>query len=177
MDDVLTGFYTDSEADGINRCRLYLQVECLSDICTAEGASLDPGLRNKPPTVTSTTKMHCPRQGLPAHARGRFGADSSKHTRAIQRQIDYGIHWAHGLNPIFEIGIHTTTHPHQRPAPSPPGTTIQPLSRRRDAFSQSQRATHLPTTALTTTRYQSRYFARRTHCSDAHSHPLQTAPC
>jgi hypothetical protein len=28
MDDVLTGFYTDSEIQGINRCRLYLQVEC-----------------------------------------------------------------------------------------------------------------------------------------------------
>jgi hypothetical protein len=27
MEDVLTGFYTDSEADGINRCCLYLQEE------------------------------------------------------------------------------------------------------------------------------------------------------
>jgi hypothetical protein len=55
MDDVLTGFYTDSETQGINRCRLYLQVECLSDICTADGTSLDPGLRDKPPTVTATS--------------------------------------------------------------------------------------------------------------------------
>jgi hypothetical protein len=70
-----------------------------------------------------------------------------------QRPIGYGTHWAHGLNPIFELGIHITTHPHkcfvsrclpqQRPAPNPPGTTTQPILRTRDASSQSQRATHL----------------------------------
>jgi hypothetical protein len=32
MDDVLAGWFTDSEMQGIYRCRLYLQVECLSDI-------------------------------------------------------------------------------------------------------------------------------------------------
>jgi hypothetical protein len=46
-DDVLAGFYTDSETQGINRCRLYLQVECLSDICTADDVGLDPGTQAK----------------------------------------------------------------------------------------------------------------------------------
>jgi hypothetical protein len=35
-DDALAGFYTNSEKRGIKRCRLYLLVECVSDICTAD---------------------------------------------------------------------------------------------------------------------------------------------
>ena len=65
MDDALAGWYTDSDIQAINRCRLYLQVECLSDICTADGLKLDPGLQLKPPTVTSTSTMQWPRQALP----------------------------------------------------------------------------------------------------------------
>jgi hypothetical protein len=168
MDDVLTGFYTDSETEGINRCRLYLQVECLSDICTAEGASLNPRLRDKPPAVTSTSTIHWPRQGLPGPRSWAIWCRFLKtYTRdSASDRLRHTL--ARGLNPIFEMGIHTTTHPHkcfvsrcipqQRPALNPPGTTIQPLSRTRDAFSHSQRATHLPTNALTSTRYQSRYF-------------------
>jgi hypothetical protein len=45
MDDVLAGFSSESEIQGINRCRLYLQVECLSDICTADGVRLDTRLQ------------------------------------------------------------------------------------------------------------------------------------
>jgi hypothetical protein len=37
----------------INRCRLYLQVECLSDVCTADGPSMDPGLQAQAPKATS----------------------------------------------------------------------------------------------------------------------------
>jgi hypothetical protein len=35
MDDELAGDHTASDIQAINRCRLYLRVECLSDICTA----------------------------------------------------------------------------------------------------------------------------------------------
>jgi hypothetical protein len=65
MDDVLAGFYTDSEIQGINRCRLYLQVECLSDICAADGVRLDPGIQEKAPTVTSRSTIQWQCQGLP----------------------------------------------------------------------------------------------------------------
>jgi hypothetical protein len=53
MDDVLAGWYTNSEIQAINRCRLSLQVECLSNICTADGVSLDPGIQGKTSTLTS----------------------------------------------------------------------------------------------------------------------------
>ena len=49
MDDALTGWNTDSNIQAINGCRLYLQVECLSDICTADGRS---------GTTTQTTHSH-----------------------------------------------------------------------------------------------------------------------
>jgi hypothetical protein len=58
----MTGDFTDSEMRAINRCRLFLQVECLSDVCTADGLTTDPGLEAKPPKVSSQ-KWH--RQGLP----------------------------------------------------------------------------------------------------------------
>jgi hypothetical protein len=54
MEDALTRDYTISEIQAINRCRLYLQVEYLSDICTADGLRTDSGLRAQPPTVTFT---------------------------------------------------------------------------------------------------------------------------
>jgi hypothetical protein len=65
MDDVLAGFYTESEIQGINRCRLYLQVECLLDICNADGVMLDPELLEKAPIVTSTSTIQWPYQGPP----------------------------------------------------------------------------------------------------------------
>jgi hypothetical protein len=36
----------------INRCHLYLQVERLSNVCTADGLRTDTGLQAKPPNVT-----------------------------------------------------------------------------------------------------------------------------
>jgi hypothetical protein len=41
MDEVLAGWYTNSDIQAISRCRLYRQVECLSDIYTADGLSGD----------------------------------------------------------------------------------------------------------------------------------------
>jgi hypothetical protein len=65
MDDVLAGFYIESEIQGINRFRFYLQVECLSDICTADGVRLNPGIQEKTTAVTSTSTIQWPCQGLP----------------------------------------------------------------------------------------------------------------
>jgi hypothetical protein len=45
--------------------RLFLQVECLSDVCTADGLTTDPGLEEKPPKVSSQSTIKWPRQGLP----------------------------------------------------------------------------------------------------------------
>jgi hypothetical protein len=44
MDDALTVWYTNSDIQVFNRRRMYLQVESLSRICTADGLSVDPGL-------------------------------------------------------------------------------------------------------------------------------------
>ncbi len=65
MDEARTGNYTSGDVQAINRCRLYLQVECLSDICTADGLGFDPGLKAKPPTVSSQSMIQWPRQELP----------------------------------------------------------------------------------------------------------------
>jgi hypothetical protein len=65
MEDAMTGDLTDSEMRAINRCRLFLQVECLPDVCTADGLTTDPGLQAKSPKVTSKSKIKWPRQGLP----------------------------------------------------------------------------------------------------------------
>jgi hypothetical protein len=65
MDEARTGNYTSGDVQAINRCRLYLQVECLSDICTADGLGLDPGLKARPPTVSSQSMIQWPRQELP----------------------------------------------------------------------------------------------------------------
>jgi hypothetical protein len=42
-----------------------LQVECLSDVCTADGLTTDPGLEAKSPKVFSQSTIKWPRQGLP----------------------------------------------------------------------------------------------------------------
>jgi hypothetical protein len=65
MEDAMTGDFTDSEMRAINHCRLFLQVECLSDVCTADDLTTDPGVQAQPPTVTSQSTIKCPRQGLP----------------------------------------------------------------------------------------------------------------
>jgi hypothetical protein len=49
--------FTDSKIQAINQYRLYLQVECLSEICTADGVSLDPGIQAKPSTLITSTSM------------------------------------------------------------------------------------------------------------------------
>jgi hypothetical protein len=148
MDDVMTGFSSDSEIQGIKRCRLYLQVECLSDIYTADGVGLDPGLQNKPPAFTSTSRIQWPCQGLPGPRSWATWRRFLQLTRVIQRPISYGKPWDHGLNPIFGLGIHTTTQhrkcsarrcQHQqrpRQAPKTLGTTIQHRSRTHEVSSQ-----------------------------------------
>jgi hypothetical protein len=45
VDDALAGRYRNSDIQAINRSWLYFQVGCLSDVCTAEGFSVDPILQ------------------------------------------------------------------------------------------------------------------------------------
>jgi hypothetical protein len=65
MEDAMLGDFTNGEIRAINRCRLFLQVECLSDVCTADGLTTDPGLQAHPPHVTSQSTIKWPCQGLP----------------------------------------------------------------------------------------------------------------
>jgi hypothetical protein len=65
MEDAMSGNFTDSEIRDINRCRVFLQVECLSDVCTADGLTTDPGLQAQPPMVVSQSAIKWPRQGIP----------------------------------------------------------------------------------------------------------------
>jgi hypothetical protein len=57
MEDAMTVNFTDSEMRDINRCRVFLRVECLSDVCTANGLITDPGLQAQPPTVVSQSTI------------------------------------------------------------------------------------------------------------------------
>jgi hypothetical protein len=45
MENAKTGNFRDSEMQNIKRCRVFLQVECLSDSCTADGLTTDPELQ------------------------------------------------------------------------------------------------------------------------------------
>jgi hypothetical protein len=136
MDDVLAGWYTGSEIQGINPCRLFLQIECLSNICTAGDVRLDPGIQAKPPAVTSTSTIKRPCQGLPGPRSWAIWHRLFKtYTRDSSSNL---LRQSHGRNPTFGIGVHTTTHPHkcsactclrqqlQRLTPLPLGSTTQP---------------------------------------------------
>jgi hypothetical protein len=108
MEGALTRDYTVSEIQAINRCRLYLQVECLSNICTADGLRKDPGLRAQPPTVTSqsTIQWRC--------RSGQHGIGSLTRIHAPPpRANDYVKPWAPGRDPTFGSGQHTTIHQHK----------------------------------------------------------------
>jgi hypothetical protein len=92
MEDAMTGDFTDSEMRAINRCRLFLQIECLSDVCTADGLTTDPGLEAKPPKVPwtrpdlrnwpayydSSSQMIC--QMVPPHATVMLATSSTSWT-------------------------------------------------------------------------------------------------
>jgi hypothetical protein len=57
MEDAMTRDFTDGEMRSINRCRMFLQAECLSDDCTADGLTTYPGLQAQPPKVTSLSTI------------------------------------------------------------------------------------------------------------------------
>lgn len=59
MDHVLErGNFTPSQIRKINYCRLYLQVVTVSDIATANGTHLAPGIRDGNPTIWSGQSTH-----------------------------------------------------------------------------------------------------------------------
>jgi hypothetical protein len=169
MDDVLAGFYTDSETQGINRCRLYLQVECLSDIYTADGVSLDPRLRDKPPTVTSASTIQWPRQGLPGPRSWaiwrRFlktytrdsASNRPRHTLGSWTKPNLRA-WHTYYDPSSQMLCQYVSSTATTGTKSSWNYYPAYITGTRDASSQSQRATYLQMNALTSTRYPSRYF-------------------
>jgi hypothetical protein len=57
--------FSAAELIRVQRCRIFLQVECISDITTADGLRLDPNLNNETPSVASSSTRLWPRQTLP----------------------------------------------------------------------------------------------------------------
>ena len=74
MDHVLErGSFTKKQIKKINYCRLYLQATTVSDISTASGDSLAPGVRYGEPTLWSgQTRHHKTNQGKPDPATWRL---------------------------------------------------------------------------------------------------------
>jgi hypothetical protein len=106
IEDALVGWYTNSDMQAINRCRLYLHAECLSDICTgpAVGLRIDPRLQAQSPNVTLqsiTKKWQC--QGLPGRRScGQYCADS------LSRSCASSTTWLHQmLGPWAPAGLRT----------------------------------------------------------------------
>jgi hypothetical protein len=86
------------------------QIECLSDVCTADGLKIDPGLQVQPSTVTSQSTIKWPRQALSGpRSQMVWRRFLWPYTRAFAtkrlRQI-LGT-WKH---PDLEFGLHTTIH-------------------------------------------------------------------
>jgi hypothetical protein len=66
MDFVLSSQqFSDREIRFINYCRFYVQALSLSDLCTAAGTHLQPGIRNCTLPSTSISKLSEPYQELP----------------------------------------------------------------------------------------------------------------
>ena len=111
----MAGDFTDGEMRSINRCRMYLQVECLSDVCTADGLTTDTGLQAQSPTVTSLSTIKWPQQGLPGprswvvwrpRARGQYGDGSSKRTHVIPRTNGYARFQAREHAPTLNLAAY-----------------------------------------------------------------------
>jgi hypothetical protein len=84
MEDAMSREFSESDRDAVNRCRLYLQVECLSDVCTAEGHKTDPGL-----AVILKAQSSGLAKDYRANARGQYGDGSSDRTHATRRPTGY----------------------------------------------------------------------------------------
>jgi hypothetical protein len=101
MEYEVKGDFTDGEIRAINRCRLFIQVECLSDVCTADGLTTDPGLQAHPPKVTSYSTNKCgPVKDYRASARGQYG----DRTHVISRTTCYARSRGHA--PPFGFSPH-----------------------------------------------------------------------
>jgi hypothetical protein len=65
MDDVLRIVKTPTKIQQINKVRLFLKVECLSEACTANGLELQESLWAPKPFMESHTVKFWPRQNIP----------------------------------------------------------------------------------------------------------------
>jgi hypothetical protein len=87
----MTGNFTDGEIQAINRCRLFLQVECLSDICTAEGSTQIQDCKHNRQQLSHRVRSSGLVKGL-GRTRGQRGESSSNHIHVIPRAIGYASH-------------------------------------------------------------------------------------
>ena len=67
MDLALELGYKPWEIRAINRCRIFLQVEFISDLATPSGTHLQDSLYQFPPAVSSVSTHLWPRQSCPEH--------------------------------------------------------------------------------------------------------------
>jgi hypothetical protein len=184
MDDVMAGFSSDSEIQGIDRCRLCLQVECLSDISTADGARLDPGLQKKPPTVTSTSRIQWPCQGLPGpRAWATWRRFLKTYTRdSVSHQLRQTMgQWTQPnlrtWNTYYDTASQMLCQHVPTPATATTGTKdswhyhpAQITHTRR--FLAVTKSNTLQTHILKPMRFRAHFFERRKHYFGAHCHPL-----
>jgi hypothetical protein len=113
LDDALAGWYTDIDIQAINRCWLYLQVECVSYICTADGLSVDPGLQTRRPAVTSQSMIKRPCQGFPDRRSWEVWCRLLLPIHTLHRPPGYAKSLAHGRVPTSGLGIRTMIYHHK----------------------------------------------------------------
>ena len=97
MEDALQyGEYTNDEIRQINRARLFLQVETLSDVSNALGTELQKDLWSKTSMVQSQSTMLWPKKVHQDHKLEQHGGSSFKGTRHRKVFINCSLHSATG---------------------------------------------------------------------------------
>ena len=65
MEMALASNYSASQIRAINNCRLFLKVECISELVSTDGRRIYRSLWDNPPTIPSYSKLLWPRQTIP----------------------------------------------------------------------------------------------------------------
>jgi hypothetical protein len=94
-----------SDIQAINRCRLYLQVECLSDACTADGLSIDPGLQVQPITSKSTIQVAMVRPSWSTLVGSMAPIPQTIYTRFIDQSATPNLMLVDATRPLYSACI------------------------------------------------------------------------
>jgi hypothetical protein len=106
MEDAMLGDFTNGEIR-VNRCRLFLQVECLSDVCTADGLTTDPGLQAHPPRhLTEHDQVALSRASRVSLVGNMAAVHETIHTRLFEQPAPTDIR---PVDPTNESGPYTMT--------------------------------------------------------------------